>query len=105
MEEGIWQENAFHIHRKDGALFAFAGIYDTWMHPSLGEVYTYAILTTEPNELMSQVHNRMPIIFQSHDEERWLRTEARNTTGLLNSLRPLPQEQMEIYPVSQDVNS
>lgn len=57
-------------------LFAFAGLYSQWTNKSTGEIrYTYTMVTTEANELMSKIHNikkRMPIILKPEDEQKWL---------------------------------
>jgi putative SOS response-associated peptidase YedK len=51
------------IALKDGSLFAFAGSWETWKDKATGQALeTYTILTTDPNELMEQIHNRMPVI-------------------------------------------
>ena len=94
----------FHIRRKDGRLFAFAGIFDTWSDPELGEVKTFAIITKEANEAMAQVHNRMPVILTPKQENLWLTTEPGKTGWLLDSLGPLPQDEFEMYPVAKAVN-
>lgn len=75
-----WKKEAagkvpFHICRRDGALFAFAGLHDTWKQPDGAELKTFAIVTTAPNELMAQVHNRMPVILSPEQEAEWLTTE------------------------------
>ena len=61
-----------HHPGSDGApeLFAFAGLADTWTNPESGEVVrSYAIITSEPNEIMKPIHNRMPVVLQ--DTETW----------------------------------
>ena len=94
----------YYIHRKDGNLFAFAGIYDIRKDPSENEIKTFAILTTAPNDLLAPVHNRMPLILQPEQEIQWLTTEPGKLDQLLKSLQPLPQDQLEMYPVSRMVN-
>ena len=92
------------IRRKDRELFAFAGIYDIWKGTQENEIKTFAIITTAPNEFLAQVHNRMPVILQPEQETVWLTTEPDNIDSLLQSLRPLPPDQLEMYPVSRNVN-
>ncbi len=104
-----WKKEAggktpYHIRRKDGGLFAFAGIYDRRKSSEIGEVKTFAILTTSPNELLSQVHNRMPVILTPEQESLWLTAEPTQTQSLLYSLQPVPEEEWELYPVSRKVN-
>lgn len=95
----------FYIHRKDGALFAFAGIFDEWHGGAGGPLRTFAIITTAPDDFMAQVHNRMPVILRPEQEQLWLTTEPAGIGHLLESLQLLPQEQMEMFPVSRMLNS
>ena len=77
---------------------------DTWKDREENEIKTFAIVTTAPNELLAQVHNRMPVILQPDLEALWLTTEPAKTDWLLEALQPFPQEQLEMYPVSRKVN-
>jgi putative SOS response-associated peptidase YedK len=84
--------------------FAFAGIWST-VHNAQGAVQpTFAILTTEANALVSQIHNRMPVILREQDEKDWLnpRLSLDEAQALLV---PLPAELLMIYEVSPKVNS
>ena len=64
---------------KNDDLFAFAGIYSVWINKITGEIRdTYSIVTTEANELMSEIHNskkRMPVILSEEREKDWLAGE------------------------------
>lgn len=66
----------YEITMQDNSLFAFAGIYNTWIDKATGEILsTYSIVTTEANELMAEIHNtkkRMPIILTPYNEKLWL---------------------------------
>jgi putative SOS response-associated peptidase YedK len=95
----------FYIHRKDGELFAFAGIFDEWHVGGTDALKTFAIITTSPNDFMAQVHNRMPLILRPEDEDPWLATEPAKADGLLQSIQPLPPDKMELYQVSSRVNN
>lgn len=70
------QKQKFLLQPRDQEVFAFAGIYSPWKDPESGnQVYTYSILTTEANELMSSIHNtkrRMPVVLNPHDRLNWL---------------------------------
>lgn len=94
----------YYIRRKDGDLFAFAGVYDVWRSPEGSQRKTFAILTSAPNELLAAVHNRMPVILTPEQERLWLTTEPAKTESLLQSLQSLPPEQLEMYRVSREVN-
>lgn len=85
--------------------FGFAGLYETWT-PPLGEpLVTCTIITSEPNELVRPVHDRMPVILPKAAEDFWLDPAVKDHTRLLDLLRPYPAEEMDAYPVSNLVNS
>lgn len=95
----------FYIHLKTSPLFAFAGLYDVW-HNQQGEGHaTYTIITTEPNELMAPIHNRMPAILLQENETRWLSAEPLATEDLKEILAPYPPGEMETYPILPLVNN
>lgn len=84
-------------------LFGLAGIYEEWTSPTGELLKSYAIITTQPNNLMADIHTRMPVILPKESEDEWLRSEDQ---GFLKSLlKPYDDEKMEAYPVSKEVNS
>lgn len=86
--------------------FAFAGLWERWIHPqSGGELDTCAIITTEPNALMASIHNRMPVILPREQYAHWLDPREQDPGALLPLLVPYPAEQMQAWPVSRRVNS
>jgi putative SOS response-associated peptidase YedK len=93
------------IHLKDEKLFAFAGLYDVWRDEDGREIQTYTIITTEPNELMEDIHDRMPVILRREGEETWIDPEIKDKVRLESLLVPYPAEEMEAYPVSLMVNN
>src|SRR5512138_124256 len=58
--------------RKDETLFAMAGLYDRWKDHSGNEVLSFTIITTAANDLMAEIHDRMPVVLSRGDEELWL---------------------------------
>ncbi len=94
-----------HIRLKSGKPFGFAGLWESWQSPEGEEVKSCAIVTTEPNELMMTIHNRMPVIVQKKLEELWLNPELKKRSELMEVLKPYPPEEMEAFPVSKLVNS
>ena len=87
---------------KDGRAFSFAGLWETWKDQASGEtVETYTIITCPPNEVAGRIHDRMPVIVDPSDFDRWLRA-AEPPADLL---RPYPAAGMTAYPVSKAVNS
>lgn len=88
---------------KDGKPFAFAGLWETWHSPEKEEILSCTIITCEPNEMIAQVHNRMPVILDRENCWSWL--EVKSQKELSDFLKPFPSEKMEFYPVSLNVNN
>jgi putative SOS response-associated peptidase YedK len=90
---------------RDEGLFCFAGLWDEWADKETGEVIrTYTLITTEANELMRPIHDRMPVLLHPEEEELWLSNE-RADEHVLSLLHPYPSDEMKAYPVSRLVNS
>jgi putative SOS response-associated peptidase YedK len=85
------------------ATLTFAGIWDTWRN-SRELVTSCAIITTKANELVGELHDRMPAILLPEVQEAWLDRRT-NRTELLRMLTPFPATRMKTYPVSRSVNS
>jgi putative SOS response-associated peptidase YedK len=103
--EGSKQKQPYHIGLKDDQPFAFAGLWDEW-HKSDGEVIeSFTILTTDANELMRPIHNRMPVILPRADHGAWLDPGLQDRETLTQMLRPFPPEEMSAYPISTFVNA
>ncbi len=88
----------------DSDLFAFAGLWDSWRAPDGSELRSFTIVTTAPNELVSKVHNRMPVILKKENESRWLDSKTTDSQLLLPLLIPYGGE-MRAFEVSKAVNS
>lgn len=95
----------FYFHLPKAPLFAIAGLYDQWEDPEGNLLVTYTIITTEPNQLVAKIHNRMPSILLPGYEDRWLSGTPLNTTDLKEILAPFPAGEMSVYPVSSLVSS
>jgi putative SOS response-associated peptidase YedK len=90
---------------KSEDLFSFAGLWDEWVDKASGEVlHTFTIITTEANELVKPIHDRMPVILSTDGEELWL-DEHEKQEDLLSLLTPYKAEDMQAYPVSPLINS
>jgi putative SOS response-associated peptidase YedK len=85
--------------------FGFAGLWEHWTSPTGEEVLSCTIITTEVNELLREVHHRMPAILPREAEAAWLDPKVQDTETLLALLKPYPSEAMEYYPVDRLVNS
>jgi putative SOS response-associated peptidase YedK len=92
----------FHIRLQDGSPFAFAGLWESW---DKGDgIRSCTIITTDANDLVGEVHNRMPVILHPEDYEMWLDPDFDEREPLTSLLKPFPAEAMEAYPVSRRVN-
>ncbi len=90
---------------KSGEPFAFAGLWDRWKKPDGGELDSFTIITTQANDLLKPIHERMPVILGKGDEEVWLDPKAPDVSHLSLLLKPLSPDLMEAYFVSPLVNS
>jgi putative SOS response-associated peptidase YedK len=93
------------IRLKSKAPFVFAGLWEQWHSPDGSEVKSATIITTEPNELMATLHNRMPVILKPDTYTKWLNPSPQPSNALLDLLVSYPSHEMEAYPVSTLVNS
>jgi SOS response associated peptidase (SRAP) len=89
------------IAMKNGSPFGIGGLWENWKDPTSGEwMRTFAIITTNANELVAEIHDRMPLILAPTDYIRWLSDEP--DPGDL--MRPFPAEPMRMWPISTRVN-
>ncbi|WP_304943731.1 SOS response-associated peptidase [Vallitalea guaymasensis] len=93
------------ITMKNNKLFCMAGLYSIYYTKDKQKISTCTILTTTPNTLMSNIHNRMPVILNKDDEKSWLNPNIKDITYLKSLLKPYPTSEMEAYEVSSLVNS
>ena len=96
------------IHARSGAPLAFAGLWETWTGPNGEELDTAAIITTDANRTVAPLHDRMPVIVSPDDFDLWLGAgevdgNADARAGAL-LIRPAPDDLLEAWPVSTDVN-
>jgi putative SOS response-associated peptidase YedK len=90
----------YSIEMKDGSPFVFAGLWDGWQNSNTKEwLRTCVIITSEPNDLVAQIHNRMPVILPLATHEKWLSGEAGKEI-----LRPLPAKEMTARPIYKRIN-
>ena len=89
---------------KSGEPFAFAGLWDSWKQPDGSLLRTYTIVTTEPNDVLRPIHDRMPAMLSNNDALKWLAVDD-EISHALTLLKPYPPEKMEGYDVSQLVSN
>lgn len=85
--------------------FSFAGLYDDWKDSAGNELKTFTIITTNANNTLKPIHNRMPVILEQEFEEKWLDIKIQDFDSLAEMLTPYPDDQMVAYPVSIEVNN
>lgn len=85
--------------------FAFAGLWEHWQLTDGEPLETCTIITTEPNELMASIHNRMPVILAPTAYEQWLDPAFQQIEPLKALLRPYSDEDLIAHPVSTLVNN
>ena len=105
-----WQKSGsrrrpMRVVMRSGEPFAFAGLWETWRDPEGKVVPSCTIITTEANDLLRPIHDRMPVILSRDDEDFWLDRGESDPAGLANVLKPYPADAMEAYEVSSLVNS
>ena len=105
-----WQKDGrrkqpFFITLPDDRLFALAGLWERWEGPDHSYIESCTVLTTEPNELVRPIHNRMPVIVSPEDYGLWLDPTVENAATLAPVLRPYQAEPMQSHPVGPVVNN
>ncbi len=95
----------YYIHFQDNRPFAFAGLWERWGKGESETLETCAMITTGPNALMKPIHDRMPVILDSQSYRLWLDSTTQDSRVLSSLLVPCPDEEMESYPVSTQVNN
>jgi putative SOS response-associated peptidase YedK len=93
------------IIMKSEEIFSMAGLYDTWIREDGTRISSCTVITTSPNEVLTGIHDRMPVILRREDESNWLDRGIKDTPSLENLLKPYPAEQMTLYQVSPQVGN
>jgi len=93
------------IRLRDPKPFAFAGLWERWEGPDASVIESVTLLTTEPNALLGEIHNRMPVILHPKDYGLWLDPGIQQPEKVQPLLTAYPAEEMEAFPVSRRVNS
>jgi len=95
----------FYIYLKSEEPFGLAGLWDTWKQPDGIVLESFAIITTEPNELMRSIHRRMPVILSREDEDQWLDCLGVPFDKVQPLLKPFPAELMAAHEISKRINN
>jgi putative SOS response-associated peptidase YedK len=102
------KKQPFFIHRKDGEPLVFAGLWEVWHDdddPDAEPLRTCTIITTDANQVVARTHDRMPVMLPRDAWAAWLDAGQHDLDVVQGLLVPEPPEQLEVYPVSTDVNT
>ena len=102
---GPKEKQPYNFGMADDSIFAFAGLWDWWKDAAGKEILSCTILTTKPNGLVADVHDRMPAILRPDDYDLWLDPGIIDPARVANLLTPFDAQLMKKYPVSTRVNS
>lgn len=113
---GQKRKQPMYLQRKDGEPLAFAGLWEVWRGPKDAEpgsegpseehpLRSTTIITGQPNELVAQIHDRMPVILPPSAWDAWLDPEQHDLDVLGKLLVPAPAELLAVHPVSTEVNN
>ncbi len=105
-----WRKTAegkqpYAIALADRRLMALAGLWENWRSPAGEWVGSFAVITTTPNELCAQLHDRMPVVLKPEAWPAWLGEETAGTEALKALLKPYPSEGMICWAVSPRVGN
>lgn len=101
---GQKRRKPFAVAMRDGEIFALGGLWEAWREKESGEwLITCAIMTTEPNELLAPIHDRMPVIVREDDYARWL-SPGTTTAEVRKLVESFPEDVMRAWEVGLQVN-
>jgi putative SOS response-associated peptidase YedK len=104
-DPGTKSKTPMYIQLESTEPYGLAGLWEIWSNGDGSEIRSCTIVTTEPNQLLSSIHNRMPVIVSADNYDRWLSPQELSPEELQPVLAPYPAEEMVAFPVSRLVNS
>ncbi len=99
------KKQPFFFQMRDESPFGFAGLWERWQDGEGEAIESCTIVTTEANEVLRPVHDRMPVILHPEEYALWLGGDERQRGLLVELMQPYPAEAMVGYPISPLVNS
>ncbi|MDQ3749902.1 MAG: SOS response-associated peptidase [Acidobacteriota bacterium] len=103
---GSGAKQPFYFYLKEKDIFGFAGLWEEWLDKESGELLeTFTIITTEANDVLKPVHDRMPVIIKAENYDEWLDPKVKDNEQFEKLLAPYPANEMDSHPVSKAVNS
>jgi putative SOS response-associated peptidase YedK len=103
VQEGKVKQPVY-IRLKSHTPVGFAGLYSVWRSPDGEDICTCTIITTDANEVLRPIHDRMPVIIPKDKEDLWLDPKIGEKEKLMPLLMPYPSDEMEFYRVSPVMN-
>ncbi len=94
----------YRMTTKDQEVFAMAGLWDRWKSPDGQQIFSFTVITQPPNDVMKDIHNRMPAILTPEQESLWLADDI-PPQELIGMITPYPDELLKVTPVSSKVNN
>lgn len=98
------QAQAYWVRPRHGGIVAFGGLMEPYAEPGGSEIDTAALLTTAANGDIADIHDRMPVVIQPQDFERWLDCRTQEPRDVAHLMRPVEEGFFEAIPVSDKVN-
>ena len=98
------EKQAYYIKPSTDQVWGLAGLYDTWKDAEGISLNSFTIVTTEANDMIDKLHNRMPVILTDETKQIWLDQTQAKPRDWQACLKPLTATEMEMYPVSNKVN-
>lgn len=99
------QKQPYLVRVRDGEPFAFGGIWDVWRQGDDVVIESCAILTTEPNDLMVSIHDRMPVIIRPEEFDLWIDPSMQKPGDIAHLMAPFPASEMDAIAVTTRVNN
>lgn len=104
-----WKKNStgkqpYRIITTNTKIFSVAGLWERWSPKEGEDIYSFTLITQEPNELLADIHNRMPAILSPDQERDWLNMDI-SSSEAIELIQPYPSDLMKAYPVSSRVGN
>ncbi len=99
------KKQPYYIYLKDRQPFGIAGLWESWEGKDEETILSFTIITTEANELIRPLHERMPVIVPNEKQDSWLDTQQQSPDLIRSSLVPFPAQEMALHQVGDWVNN
>jgi len=90
----------YFVKPADSSLMNFCGLHTLWMDENRRPVNTFTIITTKSNQVMSEIHHRMPVILEQGSENRWL-SRSNNFTAVQSLIKPIGDSSISIIAIEK----